>query len=140
MAVGTGQRVRGAAGKFFESLIDDLVEFAKARFRLPKNADPPDELPSLQYLLDWFWELNATRQIAFDAGPIAFHEIKAWSDLKRIDIGPAEVAALRRLDVEYRRPEEAEPISIVKSLSTLKAAHDADKKPQRKPRGAVKNG
>lgn len=34
-------------------------------------------------------------------GPITHVEIKAWTDLKRIDITPYEVDALRAIDKEY---------------------------------------
>jgi hypothetical protein len=52
------------------------------------------EVPGfIYYLWNWFLELR-------NGSAISYQEIKAWSDLKGIDIDPVEVDIIKALDNE----------------------------------------
>lgn len=63
---------------------------------------------------EWFCDLADWRSGGFSIGPLMHSEIQAWSILMGIDISPAEVMMLRRLDRAFRevltpKPEAETP-------------------------------
>lgn len=55
-----------------------------------------------QYLLDWFFELNAARSMGFNGpNPISYSEIAAWSSMTGAKPSADEIAILRQIDVAY---------------------------------------
>lgn len=131
MALRAGQRICRAAVKFYESLIGELLDWAKVKFKEPSLEQPP----VLPYVWELFKELTTTRQNGFQVGPITFLEMDAWSRLYGVALHPSDVSAISRLDALFRVPPEEEELprkSMVASLAELKAEHDAAKnKPRR---------
>ena len=52
----------------------------------------------VEYIWQWFYELDATRQNGMGAGPITHVEITAWANGMGIDLLPFERQALRQID------------------------------------------
>lgn len=66
------------------------------------------------HLLDWFWELGASRSLvsvgmggAMQA-PLTYVEIKAWAFLRKIDLATWELHAIKALDATYLKHVNAQ--------------------------------
>lgn len=73
--------------------------------RLGHLIDVPDD-PELEqgseYILQWFWELNAKRQPGFSGlCPLTFADIRAWQQLTGKITRPDEIEALMLMDSAY---------------------------------------
>jgi hypothetical protein len=54
---------------------------------------------AMVYLWIWFCELDAGRGgNGFGLNPLSYSEIQAWTQLKRVDLAPWEVEAIKRID------------------------------------------
>lgn len=117
---------------FAQSEIDQAIEFAKQEFRLGSIHDPnsqrshllsvqkqtgrvPKELEQLVELPEacelawvWFTDLHNSRTDGFNGfNPIAFTEIKAYFDLKKIDPTDREVTLIKRFDVVFLQHQQS---------------------------------
>lgn len=61
------------------------------------NNEPPN--PLILYLLDYFLELNLSRQIGMSVNPLLYSEIEAWCRLSKIDLDKWELNVIKQLDV-----------------------------------------
>lgn len=90
MAVPEGSSTKGAHLR--------QVQKHKGLDVLPNETCPP----SLEHVWSWFLELCGGRgNTGFGPSPIAFNEIKAWSELTGTYPSPWEVTLLKRLDSLY---------------------------------------
>lgn len=73
---------------------------------------PEPEVPQEgAYLWEWFWELsNARSSSGFGQNPLSWQEIKAWSDLYRLELGGDELTAIRAMDNAFMAAREEEYI------------------------------
>lgn len=64
----------------------------------------PDELVNpppnfaVGYLLDYFYQLNLSRQCGMVLNPLLYSEIEAWQRLYRIELDIWEIDTIKRLD------------------------------------------
>lgn len=65
---------------------------------VPEEVDCPIEV---EYIWEWFLELDSIRNNSFSIGPITHQEIESWDRLNKLDIQPFEVRALRAVDKAY---------------------------------------
>ncbi|MCQ9121568.1 hypothetical protein MUU45_001117 [Rodentibacter pneumotropicus] len=111
-------------GKLLESLVDDLLDYAKSEFELdkkPKGSDAtnrehlqaiqeatgkqlselnhplPDEM--VRYLLDYFYEIALSRQYGMACNPILYAEIESWCRLTQRHLAQWELEVIKRLDM-----------------------------------------
>lgn len=78
---------------FAASVISDQT-FAEA----PEVKYCPHEV---EYIWEWFIELNSTRDAGMQCSGIKHTEITAWSEGMRINITPFERRAIRAIDVAF---------------------------------------
>jgi hypothetical protein len=83
--------------------------------------DPPDEVA---HIWIWFTQLMDWRTPGFNMpGALSHCEMQAWAKLMHIELYPAEVDALRRLDRAYRDAVArksgliTEPVPVTRVLS-----------------------
>lgn len=55
----------------------------------------------VEYIWEWYIELDATRQNGMGYGPITHQEITAWSVGMKIDLMPFERESIRAIDREF---------------------------------------
>lgn len=67
---------------------------------LPEEVRCP---PELEYIWDWYYELDASRSSGFDLNPILYTEIEAWSRLNSLTLSSFEIKAIKAIDVAYMR-------------------------------------
>ena len=84
-----------------------LLHVYKTTGILPPELEAEPVLhPVAAPVLEWFWEICATRTV-MSAGmgasiaPLSYQEILAWSTLRKIDLPVWVVLAIRALDVIY---------------------------------------
>lgn len=66
---------------------------------MPEEAECPYEV---EYIWDWFTELNAARPAnGMCIGPIPYSEIAVWAKLMQLNLLPFEIKALRAIDEAY---------------------------------------
>ena len=67
--------------------------------KMPPQLEPMEMPESISYLWYWFCDLSSGRSYS-EAGlmPLTYMEIKAWSDLMRIDVSAWEVGIIRGVD------------------------------------------
>ncbi len=117
------------------------MAFANNEFRRPDDMTLTAwDMPRLAYIWHWFCDLNNCREIGMAAGSITHREIAAWSELCAINVSPAEVNALRRIDQAYLEYNNDKTNPKQGSISdNLSAAAEAAKaaKPPRRPTPAI---
>lgn len=58
--------------------------------------------PDLEYLIEWFWDLNDGRSQGFNGpNPLSMTEISNWSALTGTIIRREEVSIIRDMDAAY---------------------------------------
>ncbi|WP_419865905.1 phage tail assembly chaperone [Gallibacterium genomosp. 3] len=105
-------------------MITELLDYAKKEFELnckPKGSEftikehleqvweqtgiKPVELNNtlsnqlIAYLLDYFFELNLSRQMGMSINPLLYSEIEAWCRLSDICLDKWELDVIKQLDV-----------------------------------------
>lgn len=96
-----GGRIHCGSFKFFDTIGGELIAFCEAAFSQSGRVIKAfPEFPNrLDYLWEWFLELNATRQSGMSANPISWSEIEAFSQGLGLTIKPWERRLLRQLDI-----------------------------------------
>lgn len=94
------------------------------RFGQADKIPPEPNLPAVgAYLWGWFVDLSSRRLPGMDITPIVWSELRAWQELRRLDIRPEEVDVILSIDVAYREAmanrDKIEPAQSV-SASILK--------------------
>lgn len=73
----------------------------------PRLTDEPVQWKEGEYLLDWFWELGASRSfvsIGMGGGrhaPLSYVEMESWAFLRKLELTSWEVQAIKTLDGVY---------------------------------------
>jgi hypothetical protein len=95
---------------------EHLQSVARRLGREPPELKAPPLRPSAMRLWSLFCELASARQVGqVGFQPISWAEMKAWAELRGLDLAPWEAKALRRLDGVFLRVSRS-------WLSTSKAA------------------
>ena len=69
----------------------------------------PEMPQALEYLWEWFLELNASRSVGMHGlAAITYQDIDAWARLTGREPDPLEVQALMQLDTAWRFPGDEE--------------------------------
>jgi len=71
------------------------LENATGKPHLPEILIPVD----VQYLWDWFMDLNNARQSGFGISPISYMELQAWAHMTGVQPTIWEVQVLKRIDL-----------------------------------------
>lgn len=97
-------------------MIEEVVEYAKIKFivadnGIPINPWPCDEdgediLPRLFYIHRWWQTMSGFREQGMGVGPITHCEILAFMTLYQVEISPAEIDTLQRIDTAFRIHEQ----------------------------------
>jgi len=85
-----------------QTLLDHLEQVEKATGQRPPEAECQEPPIEGEYLWEWFWELNQGRQAGI-SGPasLSWLEIKAWSELNRVQLEQWELQAIRIMENAY---------------------------------------
>lgn len=68
----------------------------------PPELEGVPELPeAASHVLQWFYDLSATRSVGMALNPISYTEIQAWCSLTGSRPAPWEVAAIRQIDAAF---------------------------------------
>lgn len=62
------------------------------------DTSPP---PDLDYLWEWFWELDHSRDRSMSISPITYAELHYWQRIKGVTLKPWELDAIRMMDTAY---------------------------------------
>lgn len=68
---------------------------------MPEELETPPCPENAAYLLGYFDELSSGRQVGMGLSPVSFSDMMAWSNLKKVELEPWEVDALKRLDMLF---------------------------------------
>lgn len=70
----------------------------------PKELDGPEFPSVMSHIWSVFLDLSSTRPQGFNGPlPIPYNEIKSYSELTGVDLGPKDVEIIKRLDLKYLR-------------------------------------
>lgn len=89
---------------------------------MPEQLDVPSVPFEIEHVWGWWCQLDSTRQVSMDLCRITFSEIKAWSELYRVEISPFELDCLVMLDTIYMRIRSEQQ---ARSAATNKPQKDA---------------
>lgn len=120
--------------QFLDKCVLELLEYAKHELKLsekqvdgatlrqhaesirkqtgitPPELEYPDINPIINYVWEWFLELNSTRQSGMGVSGITYTEIKAWCELTGNQPSPYEIKIIKSLDrlfiEHYNKPSK----------------------------------
>ena len=78
-----------------------LVSYWKQSGVMPAQLNFPPIPYELQYIWEWWLDLQKTRPIGMQAGHITYTEIFNWSTLLKINVIPFEIRCIMALDSAY---------------------------------------
>ena len=85
--------------------VDHLDQIEASTGKRPEDAIPPETPDVGLYLFEWFLDLSRGRSANLGMGvyTLDYQTVKAWVDLRRIEVYTWEIDALLRLDSAWVR-------------------------------------